>query len=68
MDGMGTQSRSPVSSVTPANPAGAGTAPSLNEEMSVITPRSAARPGALDKQGMEGIKIPTFIQNKKQEG
>ena len=68
LDGMGTQSRSPVSSVTPANPAGAGTAPSLNEEMSVITPRSAARPGALDKQGMEGIKIPTFIQNKKQEG
>ncbi len=64
LDGMGTQSRSPVSSVPPASPAGS----SLNEEMSVITPRSSVRSGTGDKQGIEGIKIPTFIQNKKQEG
>lgn len=44
------------------------TTQSLEEDMPVITHRSAANPPAGDKQGMEGIKIPTFIQNKKQEG
>lgn len=44
------------------------TTQSLEEDMPVITHRSAANLAAGDKQGMEGIKIPTFIQNKKQEG
>lgn len=44
------------------------TTQSLEEDMPVITHRSAANPAVGDKQGMEGIKIPTFIQNKKQEG
>ena len=44
------------------------TTQSLEEDMPVITHRSAANLAAGEKQGMEGIKIPTFIQNKKQEG
>ena len=70
LDGFGsqnksTQSASPVSSVPPARPMG-GVARQA-EEMPVINNRVAA-PVANDNQGMEGIKIPTFIQNKKQEG
>ena len=63
LDGFNSQAKSPVSSVQAARPA--GSAPqSLEEDMPVITHRSAKN----EKQGMEGIKIPTFIQNKKQEG
>ena len=42
---------------------------SLEEDMPVLGSRNPAkRPVSNEKQGMEGIKIPTFIQNKKQEG
>lgn len=63
LDGMGNNAGSPVSRVQAAK-----TSRSLNEEMSVITPRNQINDGSNDKQGIEGIKIPTFIQNKKQEG
>ena len=68
LDGMKKETSSPVSSVQPAKPMNAGTS-SVNEEMPVVTPRvsPAGRTSASEKQGMEGIKIPTFIQNKKQE-
>ncbi len=51
--------------VPPSQPA-----QSLEEELPVITHRGVSNPAVSDKQGMEGIKIPTFIQNKnkKQEG
>ena len=39
----------------------------LEEDMPVISHRGVSGPAAGEKQGMEGIKIPTFIQNKKQE-
>lgn len=67
LDGMGSKASSGVSSVQPARPMGTSSR-SLNDEMSVITPRNPVNSGSNDKQGMEGIKIPTFIQNKKQEG
>ena len=67
LDGFNSQKKSPVSSVQAANPIG-GNSPSMEEDMPVISHRSAARPATNEKQGMEGIKIPTFIQNKKQEG
>ncbi len=65
LDGMNTKGRT-----TAAQPARSAAAPakSLEDDMPVITHRSAAKPVANEKQGMEGIKIPTFIQNKKQEG
>ena len=66
LDGRGADTRSSVSSIQPAKPINSG-AQSLNDEMSVITPRSSVRSNASEKTGMEGIKIPTFIQNKKQE-
>jgi len=70
LDGFGNQTKSapsssPVSSVQAARPMGGATR--QVEEMPVINNRAAA-PVANDNQGMEGIKIPTFIQNKKQEG
>ncbi len=62
LDGMNTKSR------TTATRSATAPAKSLEDDMPVITHRSAAKPVANEKQGMEGIKIPTFIQNKKQEG
>ena len=62
LDGFNGQTRSPVSSVQAAKPA--GVSPSPEEDMPVITHRGVKS----EKQGLEGIKIPTFIQNKKQEG
>jgi cell division protein FtsZ len=41
---------------------------SLEEDMPVITHRGVANPVAGEKKGVDGIKIPDFIQNKKQEG
>lgn len=72
LDGLQSSSnltaKSPVSSVQTANPMGRNTR-SLDEDMPVLGSRNAAkRSSANEKQGMEGIKIPTFIQNKKQEG
>ena len=57
--------RTPVSGMQPA---GQPTR-SLEDDMPVLGSRNGVkRPVANEKQGMEGIKIPTFIQNKKQEG
>lgn len=67
LDGMGSKATGGVSGVQSARPVGTPSR-SLNDEMSVITPRNPVNSGSNDKQGMEGIKIPTFIQNKKQEG
>lgn len=66
LDNFNSQPKSPVSSVQAAKPMGGASRP--EEEMPVISHRSAAKAAANEKQGMEGIKIPTFIQNKKQEG
>ncbi len=61
------QTRGPVSGVQSMN-SGRNTR-SLEEDMPVLGSRNPAkRPVSNEKQGMEGIKIPTFIQNKKQEG
>ncbi|MCH5252886.1 MAG: cell division protein FtsZ [Lachnospiraceae bacterium] len=67
LDGFNGQAKNPVSSVQAANPMG-GASQTTGEDMPIISHRSAAKPGSNEKQGMEGIKIPTFIQNKKQEG
>lgn len=67
LDGFNNQTKSPVSSVQAARPM-RGNTQTLEDDMPVISHRSAAKPAANEKQGMEGIKIPTFIQNKKQEG
>lgn len=66
LDGFGSQGKSPVSSVQAAKPMGGNSRSA--EEMPVINNRGIAKPVTNEKQGMEGIKIPTFIQNKKQEG
>ncbi len=61
------QTRGSVSGAQSMNP-GRSTR-SLEEDMPVLGSRNPAkRPVSNEKQGMEGIKIPTFIQNKKQEG
>lgn len=72
LDGLQSSSnqtaKNPVSSVQTANPMGRNTR-SLDEDMPVLGSRNVTkRSGTNEKQGMEGIKIPTFIQNKKQEG
>lgn len=57
--------RTPISSMQPTG----RTTRSLEEDMPVLGSRNGTkRPTSNEKQGMEGIKIPTFIQNKKQEG
>lgn len=68
LDGMGAKKTNPVSSIQPATP-GARTSvnTSLDEDMPVINNRSNSIASSRDN-GREGIKIPTFIQNKKQEG
>ena len=59
------QARTPVSGMQPTG----RTTRSLEDDMPVLGSRNGAkRTTANEKQGMEGIKIPTFIQNKKQEG
>ncbi len=66
LDGLnssGTAAKSsPVSSVQAANPAGHRPLHSVETDMPVVNHRSGVRSGA------DEIKIPTFIQNKKQEG
>ncbi len=67
LDGLNSQPKSPVSSVQPANPMGR-TNRSLEQEMKVTGGQGAGKTVSGDKKGFEEIKIPTFIQNKKQEG
>ena len=64
LDGMNNKSdgSSARTAQTRTQPSG-----SLEEDMPVIGHRGVSSPAAAEKQGMEGIKIPTFIQNKKQE-
>lgn len=63
LEGMNSQSgassKAPGTRPQPSN--------GLEEDMPVINHRNVTNPAAGEKQGMEGIKIPTFIQNKKQE-
>lgn len=63
LEGMNSQSgaasKAPGTRPQPSN--------GLEEDMPVINHRGVTNPAAGEKQGMEGIKIPTFIQNKKQE-
>ena len=56
--------RSNVSSVHAANPAGRSVGRSLEQDMPVVN-RGSRRAGG--DSGIEEIKIPTFIQNKRQE-
>lgn len=65
LDGMNSQAGSTSRPAPDSHP---HTAQSLEDDMPVITHRSAAKPVAADKNGAEGIKIPPFIQNRKQEG
>jgi cell division protein FtsZ len=67
LDGLNSQPKSPVSSVQPANPMGR-TNRSLEQEMKVTGGQGAGKTVSGEKKGFEEIKIPTFIQNKKQEG
>jgi hypothetical protein len=41
---------------------------SLEQEMKVTGGQGAGKTVSGEKKGFEEIKIPTFIQNKKQEG
>ncbi len=56
------------SNAAPVNESSSVTASSVEEDMPVITHRSVGKPVNNAKQEMPGIKIPDFIQNKKQEG
>ena len=64
LDGFNSQAKkSPVSGVSPTR---ATERQAVKEEMPVVS-RGIANPMSNDKQGMDDIKIPTFLTNKKQE-
>lgn len=64
LDGLNGQAKKNSSVGT--SPAGGADRPLQREEMPVVS-RGIANPMSNDKQGMEDIKIPTFLTNKKQE-
>ena len=64
LDGFNSQAKkSPVSGVSPTR---ATERQAVKEEMPVVS-RGIVNPMSNDKQGMDDIKIPTFLTNKKQE-
>ena len=64
LDGFNSQAKkSQVSGVSPTR---ATERQAVKEEMPVVS-RGIANPMSNDKQGMDDIKIPTFLTNKKQE-
>ena len=64
LDGFNSQSKkSPTSGMSSAR---TSERPVQKEEMPVVS-RGLANPMSNDKQGMDDIKIPTFLTNKKQE-
>ena len=64
LDGFNSQAKkSPVSGVSPTR---ATERQVVKEEMPVVS-RGIVNPMSNDKQGMDDIKIPTFLTNKKQE-
>lgn len=64
LDGFNSQTKkNPVSSISPAR---SSERSGQTEEMPVVS-RGVANPTPNGKQGIEDIKIPTFLTNKKQE-
>lgn len=64
LDGLNGQAKK--NSNVGTSPAGGADRSLQREEMPVVS-RGIANPMSNDKQGMEDIKIPTFLTNKKQE-